>query len=179
MTRRLGVVTSVVDHLGQEQLRDPSLQGRPDAGESPEGPSDPRLGPARVTQGPLREADHSLGTPRNQPPAGARTQLHRLVDLGLLDPGDTITLIYQIDARAYTGVPDPTRPEFVDPPTVGVQALIEDPFSLDAGFFLNDQSFASLVAGPGGPAPGVPGPAAWLLLCCGLAAVAARRRKQR
>jgi hypothetical protein len=47
---------------------------------------------------------------------------------------------------------------------VSAEALIEDPFSLDAGFFLNDQSLASLIAGDGAQVPecrGLPPGCSW------------------
>lgn len=98
------------------------------------------------------------------------------LDLGMLPPGESIRLDYIIEARVYTGVHDSTRPEFINPATVSVQALIEDPFSLDAGFFLNGQSLASLITGPQGPPPtGVPAPSVLFLLGNGLIAAGAWR----
>jgi hypothetical protein len=104
-------------------------------------------------------------------------------DLGTLPAGADFTLTYLIEARAYTGslntviIPNP------DSTTVSLSALIEDPFSLDSGFFLNGRSFASLTATDSGPddspASGVPAPAAWLLLSAGLLAPAAARRRER
>jgi hypothetical protein len=102
------------------------------------------------------------------------------LDLGILDPGEGTTLVYTIGARVYTGVHDPLPRPSPNPPAVALSALIEDPFSLESGFFLNGRSLASLLeAADDTPSNTVPVPAALLLLGAGLLAIAATRRGRR
>ena len=101
------------------------------------------------------------------------------LDLGMLAPGGLLTLTYTIAARTYTGVHDPIPRPTPNPPTVELHALIEDPFSLDSGFFLNGKSLASLLQSDEESVPTVPAPASWMLLTIGLVVSAITRRARR
>jgi hypothetical protein len=95
------------------------------------------------------------------------------LDLGDLPVGGRLELFYQIQANIETGIPlcFPDCPTDQFAPWVDLLANIEDPFSLNSGFYLNGQSLASLTA-----TSAVPEPSTWLLLGLGMAWIAVRAR---
>lgn len=91
------------------------------------------------------------------------------IDLGDLQPFETTTVSYTIQARVYTGENNPNVNFSTFAPQVEGLAEIQDPFALTGSFLLNGQSIQSLIDGGVQDPSGVPEPPVlFIMICAGL-----------